>query len=218
MATNKYGGEMGRATSLTDLDALSIHGFNRLAALAHQAIGVDYAFINLTGGEHHCFKTDPLATPEHVHRFCAATLQAGEVIWIEDSWTDCRFKEVGAAEDPNIRLYGGAPLRSDGRFIGVVAAAGQSPKLFGGEAAKALASIAELVAEQVEMQRSAGKARVAQAILHAATDAVVCADSAGRICRCADRKRAQRHSSSADSAVEHRGPCGSGWNVPLQLL
>lgn len=75
-----------------------------------------------------------------------------DVLWVEDCREDHRFADGSMVlGPPHIRFFAGAPITVQGRRIGCVTVIDQEPRSFDAAVAEALADVAALVGDEIEL-------------------------------------------------------------------
>ncbi len=130
--------------------------------------------------------------------FCSLVVDTGQQLVVGDTLNDSRFAlnplVIGG---PKVRFYAGVPLvLSSGARVGTIAIMDQAPRVLDAVGLDTLLRLARIVVDALEQRVSAGlarqealltrervelEARRQKAILHAALDGIVLADSDGRI-------------------------------------
>ena len=178
----KESGRLGALQSLSILDTLPEQQFDDLVEVAKALTGSKIALISLVDADRQWFKAKCGLNANSTGRdvaFCDHTIRSSSVMWVEDATRDARFADNPLVTgDPHIRFYAGAPLQVAGHNIGTLCVIDDSPKAFNPMIAEALAALGRAVAARLEARKDE---RIAASLLATATDAIVCADSAGKI-------------------------------------
>ena len=146
------------------LDALRRYGildsereaaFDRITSLAADLLQVPISLITLVDEERQWFKSahglEATSTPRQ-GGFCAFTVSCARPTMIEDATVDALFaKHPMVLGDPHIRFYAGAPLvTGDGFALGTLCVIDREPRRLDQREMRILASLADLVTDQIE--------------------------------------------------------------------
>jgi len=141
------------------LDTPPEPAYDRVVRLAARLFHVPIALISFIDAERQWFKArvgiDLAETPRDI-AFCSATVAAREICLVRDAALDPRFAAnpfvLGA---PHIRFYAGVPLITpDGHALGSLCVIDTRPRAdFGPEDRHALADLAAIVVDQLELRR-----------------------------------------------------------------
>lgn len=136
--------------------------FERIARLAARLLDAPIALVSLVDAHRQWFKArvglDACETPREI-AFCAHALGTPrELLVVPDAPADARFRDNPLVTGPPfIRFYAGAPiLDHEGRALGTVCVIDRRPRAaLGATERAALADLADLAAEQLELRVSA---------------------------------------------------------------
>ncbi len=149
------------------LDTAPEEEFDRITSLAAKVCDVPTALITLIDDERQwfksCFGFDTRETDIGVS-FCVHTVDAGDMMVVEDATTDPRFKDNPfVTEPPHVRFYAGAPLTTPaGVDIGTLCILDYEPRTFDASDREILTSLADTVIDQFE--RRSAEAQVRQLV------------------------------------------------------
>jgi len=197
-------GEAARQSAVEALDILDTAPepvFEAMVDVACALLEAPIAVVTFIDGRRQWFKArrglEVTETARSV-AFCAVVVDTGERLVVGDALADNRFAVnplvVGG---PKIRFYAGVPLvLSSGARVGSLAIMDRAPRTVDAAAVDTLLRLARIVVDALEQRLRAGlarkeaeltrervevEARRQKAILHGALDAIVLADSDGRI-------------------------------------
>lgn len=153
--------EAGRLRALrgmTILDSESEERFDRLTRLAQSLFEAPIALVSLVDAERQWFKSrQGLAAPETSREvsFCAHAILGDDVFVVPDATLDPRFADNPlVTDDPSIRFYAGAPLRSsDGHGVGTMCVIDTAPRTWSAEQSAALRDLADIVEIELHQAR-----------------------------------------------------------------
>lgn len=152
-----------RQRELEDLGLFDIGSqevFDRIGRIASAAFSAPTAFVSLLDAERMWIQTTEGRvlddTPVETS-LCIHTVQAGEMLVVEDARSDARFAtNPHVLGDPFVRFYAGAPLFSPNRVaVGTLCVVDRVPRSFSAEQQTILADLAALTMSQFELQRAA---------------------------------------------------------------
>ncbi|WP_018700072.1 GGDEF domain-containing protein [Amorphus coralli] len=152
-----------RQRELEDLGLFNIASqevFDRIGRIASAAFSAPTAFVSLLDAERMWIQTTEGQvlddTPVETS-LCIHTVQAGEMLVVEDARTDPRFAtNPHVLGDPFVRFYAGAPLFSPNRVpVGTLCVVDRTARRFTPEQQTMLADLAALTMSQFELQRAA---------------------------------------------------------------
>ena len=141
------------------LDSAADPAFDRLVALAVSLFGTPCAGIGFVDADRTWVKARNGVFSEpapHPGSFAAGVLRQNDVLVVEDSTADPRFRDnplvVGP---PYLRFYAGAPLCTpDGFTIGLLYLADTAPRVFPAQARARLALLAAVAMREVEVHQA----------------------------------------------------------------
>lgn len=191
------------------LDTPPTEAFDRITRLASRIFRVPIALVSLVDAERQWFKSklglDVRETPRDL-AFCAHTICQPDVMVVEDAVYDARFcNNRLVAEDPKIRFYAGAPLRTaDGFALGTLCVIDRAPRAFTQEDQALLKDLAAFVIDEIDLLQSLRNERLAQTRLidavEALPDGFVIYDGEDRLVVCNENYR-EIYADSADLLV-----------------
>jgi len=163
-----------------------------IVQLAAELLRVPVCLVSLIGSDCPTFAAqvglDAIGAP-HEMSFGDYAVRGEDIFVVPDATLDPRF--VGnplVVGDPGIRFYAGAPLVSprDGHRLGALCIIDYVPRAAPSEReSRLLSDLAALAVDRMELRRTEAERRVAaarfQRMAAATPNAVVCADSAGRV-------------------------------------
>lgn len=172
--------EAHRLRSLESLDIIREAAnarVERLVAIAKQAFRVQHALVSLVGADTQrfwCQQGPTLAdTPRHI-AFCAHTILADAVMWVDDARRDPRFADNPLVlGEPHIAFYAGVSVHApDGARVGSLCVFDPQPRALDRDQAGMLADLAACVDEefkrrdeqQLKRQLARERQRLAQII------------------------------------------------------
>jgi GAF domain-containing protein len=160
--------EAERLAALHDyaiLDTAPEEAFDRVVRLAQTLFGLPIALVSLIDEKRQWFKArfgiDQQETPRS-WAFCNHAIQQDAPLIIHDATEDARFRDNPlVVNEPRIRFYAGAPIRDPkGHGLGTVCVISPTPDIaFSERDAAALASLAGIVANELELRRQLARAR-----------------------------------------------------------
>ncbi len=147
------------------LDTPHEGAFDRLAALAARLLDVPLATVSFVDSDRIWFKAthgmEHVAQTEREPGLCASAIEQAEPYVVHDAGTDPCTAENSLVRGEGIRFYAAAPITtSDGHRLGTVNVLDTRPRQVGDGDLAALADIAALVMDQLEL-RSALDERLA---------------------------------------------------------
>lgn len=154
--------------ALEILDTPPEAAFDRITRLARDIFGVPMATISLVDKDRQWFKSrigiEAQETPRSIS-FCARTILGHDVMVVPDAVADARFAASPlVCEDPGIRFYAGAPLRTrDGHNLGSLCIMDKvaRPELDAHQSG-ILANLADVVVEECQSRRKARELQLAK--------------------------------------------------------
>lgn len=143
------------------LDSQTSDYFDGVTRLAMDMFGMPGAYISLIDRDRQWLKASAgFCTPGDSREasFCNHTIRGAEVLVIEDTLLDERFRNNPAVTGPDrIRFYAGAPLlTSDGYAVGALCVIAQQPQAFSALQRRQLQGLAALVIAHIELRRAVG--------------------------------------------------------------
>lgn len=179
-----------RLAALADLAILDTPleaEFDELTSLAASILEVESAAISLVDHDRQWFKSRvnlPMAeTPRDV-AFCHHTVEKRDILLVPDATRDPRFKNNPlVTADGGIKFYAGAPLFQENGFcVGSLCVIDSSPRHdFDERCQEILRSLANVAARLMSARRDRLRSEIAAKVVHETTDAIVAADSSGKI-------------------------------------
>ena len=152
------GARLNDLESLNILDTLPEPEFDDLAFLASELCETPMALVSLIDSKRQWFKArvgiDVNSTPRE-YAFCAHAILEDDMLVVEDSHLDERFRENPLVLDgPKIRFYAGAPLRTArGNAIGTLCVLDRKPRKLSGQQQRALQALGRQAIHQLELRR-----------------------------------------------------------------
>jgi EAL domain-containing protein (putative c-di-GMP-specific phosphodiesterase class I)/GGDEF domain-containing protein len=156
-------GEAARLDVLRKLNLLDTppsEAFDRITRLAARLFDVPVAAVSLTDSDRQWFKSRVGVEHDSIPRMkapCAQVADENAMLVIEDLQAHaCYHDSVLAAS--GVRFYAGAPLVThDGWCLGAMCVLGTSPRTVTDAERAALADLASMVMEQIELQHALGR-------------------------------------------------------------
>ncbi len=152
--------EQGRLDKLRVYDILDTPpeaAFDRITALVADIIGMPIVLVSLIDRERQWFKSrqglEATETPRSL-AFCAHAILENDLFVVEDAAKDARFSDNPlVTEDPNVRFYAGAPLKTpDGFNLGTLCAIDSTPRKLSAQHGRLLEALAALVVDEMELR------------------------------------------------------------------
>lgn len=142
------------------LDTPREEPFERIAHLIRAIFGVPIGIVSMIDGHRQWYKAAPgmpNTEAELKHTFCRFALGGANPLVIPDATKDQRVAGNPYVQgEPHIRFYAGVPLRTpDGFNIGTICAIGLEPKEFTTQQTEILASLADIVMDELELRQLA---------------------------------------------------------------
>lgn len=187
------GTEIAERRRLDVLDRYRISGtgpeerFDRICRFAAELFATRMGFVTLIDEDRQWFKSCSGMEIEETLRsqsFCDHTIRAENVLVVPDARLDSRFKDLPIViGEPFIRFYAGAPLITpDGFRIGALCIADtQVRENFSERERKALAGLAAMVMEHLELRREGIPQATAANFANATDLSMITVDPTGRI-------------------------------------
>lgn len=140
------------------LDTPAEQAYDDLTLLASHICGTGMALISLVDDERQWFKSRlglELRETSRDVAFCAHAIAGRETMVVPDAARDHRFAfNPLVLEDPEIRFYAGAPLRTpEGHALGTLCVLDRKPHKLGPEQRRALEALSRQVMAQLELRR-----------------------------------------------------------------
>ena len=142
------------------LDTLPEQVYDDLTYLASRICGTPIAVISLVDRERQWFKSKVGLDASETSRdlaFCAhAILKPDDLLVVPDATQDQRFADNPLVrEDPNIRFYAGAPLKtSNGNALGTICVIDRETRELGDEERKSLMALSRQVMGQLDLRKA----------------------------------------------------------------
>lgn len=167
------------------LDTPPEKAFDDITSLATRIFEVPISTVTLIDEDRQWFKSCVGLETREVGRefaFCAYAILSDEVMIVPDARADPRFSNnplvVGA---PYIRFYAGAPLKTpNGLNLGALCIIDPAPRGLKEEAARILATLADLVVREIELRyqigerrRSAERMRLLEAAMEQSNESII---------------------------------------------
>ncbi|WP_420797539.1 putative bifunctional diguanylate cyclase/phosphodiesterase [Azospirillum doebereinerae] len=144
------------------LDTPPEDAFDHITRLAAKLLNVPIALVSLIDQDRQWFKSHlGLAVRETAREFafCAHAIHGDDVFMVEDATLDPRFSDNPlVTEDPGIRFYAGAPLRtSDGLNLGTICVIDRVPRpVLAPDEQEALRNLSSMVMMLIEARQAVG--------------------------------------------------------------
>lgn len=140
------------------LDTPAEQAYDDLTLLASYICGTGMALISLVDEGRQWFKSRvglELRQTERDVAFCAHAIAGRDTMIVTDALKDHRFAfNPLVQEDPEIRFYAGAPLRTaDGHALGTLCVLDRKPHQLSAEQLRALEALSRQVMAQLELRR-----------------------------------------------------------------
>lgn len=138
---------------LNILDTIPEERFDRITRLAEMVFDVPIAVINLVDSERTWAKSvrglDLVDAPRDLS-FCGHVVAADASLVITDASLDERFHDNPyVRQDPSVRFYAGAPLRTNGHVVGTLCLVDRRPRLLTAEQLHVLHDLATMVEDEL---------------------------------------------------------------------
>ena len=140
------------------LDTAADPHLDRIVELAGTVLNMPIALVSLVDRDRQWFLArhglEARQTPREM-AFCAHAIAGEEVLVVPDARADARFANNPLVlEDPHIRFYAGAPLRSpDGHNLGTLCVVDRQPRQLTPPQLEQLRLMADLVTRELELKR-----------------------------------------------------------------
>jgi EAL domain-containing protein (putative c-di-GMP-specific phosphodiesterase class I)/GGDEF domain-containing protein len=143
------------------LDDQTSEYFDGVTRLAMEIFAMPGAYISLIDRDRQLIKASTgFCRPgdSREQSFCNHTIQLADVLVVEDTLADERFRNNPAVTGPDkVRFYAGAPLMTrDGYAIGALCVIDQQPRELSEEQRARLRGLAALVMSHIELRRAVG--------------------------------------------------------------
>lgn len=156
----KPANEDSRLALLRQLEVLDTEPepmFDQLTKLASELFDTPIALVSLVDAERQWFKSrvglGATETPRE-HAFCAWAIREPDVLVVSDATADPRFAENPLVlDDPNIRFYAGAPLKTDEGSLGTLCVIDRAPRDLTTAQRATLERLASVVTEALLLRR-----------------------------------------------------------------
>jgi PAS domain S-box-containing protein len=149
-----------QALKLTELlDSPREERFDRLTRVARDTFNVTTALISLIDSDRQWFKSaqglEASETPRNIS-FCGHAILADDILVIENALDDERFADNPlVADEPAIRFYAGAPLRTlDGYRLGTLCLIESRPRSFTAKERRLLRDLADCVEGEINHEQT----------------------------------------------------------------
>ena len=150
---------LGALKGLDLLDTTPEEPFDSLVGLVADTFSASICAISLIDSDRQWFKAsfglEAFETPRDV-AFCDHTIRTDDVLVVADAREDSRFSTNPLATSrPFIRFYAGAGIHFEGRAIGALCIADQSPRPdFSSRDERRLRGFANLASQLIEIRKS----------------------------------------------------------------
>lgn len=157
--------------ALNILDTPAEARFDRFTLLAGAAFGAPIALIVLIDADRHWFKSRQGMLASELARpvgFCEYTILGTGCFVIEDMLLDARFVDhPSVAAAPHVRFYAGHPIHAvSGQVVGTLCILDTAPRTFGPEERAMLASLAQMVEDELNKTTLIAARASAEVALH----------------------------------------------------
>ncbi len=149
-----------RDTGLLDSDAEEV--FDRLTALAREALGADLSLVSLVDSDRQFFKSEqglpePWAGARETplsHSFCQRVVAAEAPLVVEDAREEPSLADNLAIRDLGVVAYAGVPLTlSDGHTLGSFCAVCSQPRAWTDAELRILTALGNAAVNEIELRR-----------------------------------------------------------------
>lgn len=143
------------------LDGPPDEHIDRIVRLASAVLGMPIALVSLVDRDRQWFLSrlglEAQQTPREM-AFCAHAIAGDVVLVVPDALEDDRFRNNPLVlEEPRVRFYAGAPLRSrEGHNLGTLCVIDRQPRQLSPGQVQVLHDLAELVVRELELRRLTG--------------------------------------------------------------
>lgn len=140
-----------------DTEALSeSERFDRLTEIGSEVFGTDFCFVGIVKEQEEMFfsfRGSDTETLERSCTICTFTINQDDVMEVENTQQDPRFKYINELQDLGITWYAGAPLiTEDGHRIGAFCVADSDTRKISSEERRVLEILAEEAVEKIESE------------------------------------------------------------------
>jgi hypothetical protein len=168
--STKVWGEAERQRALDELDIVDTppeERFDRVTRLAQRLFGVPMAAVSLIDHDRQWFKSRQgidLTETARQNAFCDVAIGQGELLIIEDTHSDERFRRHPLVEgDPRIRFYAGQPLHAPGgEPVGTICLFDRTPRTLSPDERKLLSDLALWVQQELTVREELDRAAQVQ--------------------------------------------------------
>lgn len=166
---------LGELARFEVLDTEADERFDRLTRLVAGLLDVPIALVSLVDRDRQWFKSRVGLQAEETPRdisFCAHAILGDDVFEVADASSDERFSDNPlVTDDPSIRFYAGAPLRTGGGLrVGTLCAIDRVPRTLSAPQRRLLSDLAAIVVDELELQAAASELLAKQRALIVARD------------------------------------------------
>lgn len=145
------------------LDTPPEEAFDRITRIVAGVIGVPIALVSLVDQERQWFKSKQGLPADETPRgiaFCSHAILNDDLFVVEDATKDSRFADNPlVANDPAIRFYAGAPLKTpDGLNLGTLCAIDRKPRKLSKAQGQLLSDLSNIVVDEMELRIALRKA------------------------------------------------------------
>lgn len=139
------------------LDTLPEQVYDDLTRMAAQICDAPIALVSLIDAERQWFKSRlGIEEPEtdRAISFCAHAVATGEMLMVHDALRDVRFFDnPNVLEDPHVRFYAGAPLRTEaGHALGTLCVIDRRPRELSDSQVAMLQTLSRMVMSQLDLR------------------------------------------------------------------
>src|SRR5215212_8490956 len=139
------------------LDSLPEQVYDDLTRLAAQVCAAPIALVSLIDAERQWFMSRlglDLPESDRTISFCAHSVASGEMLVVHDAHQDERFFDNPfVPQDPHIRFYAGAPLRTeDGHTLGTLCVIDREPRELSASQIEMLETLSRMVMSQLDLR------------------------------------------------------------------
>lgn len=156
------------------LDSPAEPGFDSLTATAARLLGAAACFISIVDERRDFYKSqsgfpEPLATAREMEgaTFCHFTLDRDDVLAIEDTHSDPKWRAVPTVDSLGVRAYAGVPLQWDGQNIGSFCVIDVVPRAWTPDELETIRQLAASAARELDLRAAVAEARHAAAMARA---------------------------------------------------